>query len=548
MKKSISLTCLLIVIITLLKLSALATAAYDDEAQWTSFTADFSFSESSGNGFIFPPLGLYIFQFFAYVFGLSSITMRLATIIFSLVNLALIYFLAKEIYNKRIALLSVGITSLSFYYFLASLQIDVEGSSVLFMFLMFSYSFIKFRNTSQKNWLILTGVFLGLAMLIKSGSILLLPIIGLYLLFTSNNLLKSIFDAIKIAVIGISLFAVFPILTTFYNMDVSHVFGYGSRLLSLNLSLLSPIMFLFWATPLLIGLTLLAFWKSDKTDYFLMSWIFVIFIFFGFCIIQRDFSRYFMNLIPPMAILGAKFIDRFNFSKKDIFNGSLVMTGYLFILFVINSLPLRYVSRLMSEYLIEIKYFNFNFLFSYTTSSGPSFGVSFAIIALTICLSFGFILALILFRKNKNLSKICFIMFLAISIAFNIFLIQEYVFHTQGPDPSAVTYELVEFFNEENLTYPVYTNDEGIEFYLDNNYWANTRTDDRNLIYLPDNELDMDISYAVSRVELDRGTILLLNWPKIPHNSPLWNVTEKCNLIKTLYSKNYELGYVYNCI
>jgi 4-amino-4-deoxy-L-arabinose transferase-like glycosyltransferase len=544
MKRSTILIVLLVIIITLLKLSALDTALYDDEAQWASFTSDFDFFKSSANGFIFPPLGLFIFQAFAYILGFSAVTMRLTMALFSLINLSLIYLVAKEVYDCRTAMIAVALTSVSFYAFLASVQVDVEGSIIMFLYLLFAYCFVKLKESKVK-WSLL-GIIFGLALLVKSNTLLLAPILGLSLLLTSKDLIKSTIDTAKVSFIGVAIFSMFPLVSLLYVADISHVFAYGGRVLALNLSGLAPMMFLFWATPLLLGLAVLSILKLEKKDYFFISWIIVPFVFFSFFIIQRDFSRYFMILIPPLVILGSKFISTFRFKRKDLLACGVLTIIYFGVLLVLNAQPLKYVPRHMSSYISELNSLNFNFLFSYTTSSGPTFGVSFATIALTIFLSAALLLSFLFFR-GKPIAKFIFIIFIAVNLAFNAFLVQEFVFHTQGPDPSQATYDLVDYFSEQELSYPVYTNDEGIMFYLDNSYWDVIQRPNGLIIPLPDNELDVDITSVLGRVKNEGGTVLLLNWPQIPKNSLVWNIVSGCDIVKTFSSEDYILGQVFTC-
>jgi len=174
------------------------------------------------------------------------------------------------------------------------------------------------------------------------------------------------------------------------------------------------------------------------------------------------------------------------------------------------------------------------------------FGISFATIVLTLAIS-SILVVCIFAAKNQKFIKICLVFLLASSIAFNALLIQEYVFHFQGTNPSQATYDLVDYFEESNLNYPVYSNDEGVLFYINNSYWLSNKQQS-NVMGLDDYEQDYeDVIETIVRLKKTNGTVLVLNWPPIPEKSPTWDVVVNCDLEKTFYSKDYKIAMVYSC-
>lgn len=551
MKLSLSRIVLIIVILSIaVKVCGLAAPIYDDEA-------NYAFSITNADSFGFNPyyysplLMQWIGIIFTSLLGVKTWVFRFIPFIFSFLTLALTCSFAKERYNKKTALLAVSLLCASFYFTLASLQLDVEGSLVMFFVLASMYSYTKYEKTKQFSWQLLTGICLGLSLLSKHNAIIAFIVLGIYTHFKTKKLKQTISNLFVPFSAGIGIYALYVLLAFAVNPAyLDFIFSHGATRVGVQLTALSPIMFVFWATPLLIGLALLSLLKIKKQDWLFIIWIAVTILFNTFVISRGDFSRYYMHIIPAMAILSAVAISRIKVSYKQLYKIGLVAGMYYLLLLVLNYFELKIVPRIMSDYLAEIKSLNLNFLFSYTTSSGPAFGVSFATIALTLFLSAVLIVGVLLFRNSlRHIGKVCLIFFIAVNLAFNIFLIQEYIFQVQGPDPGQAVNEMIDYFKENDLKYPIYTNDEGIMFYLDNSYIKQVRNNPYpNLIGLPDNELDDSSEYALERVKADGGTILLLNWPPIPEQSPAWDVIEQCELEKIFVSKRYEIGYIYNCV
>ena len=538
----------LFILAIVIKLVGLNSAIYDDEANYA-----FSITNADDLGFnphyYSPILMQWIGVLTTSIFGISTVVFRAIPFITSFFTLGLTYVFAKEVYNKKAAFTAVVLMLTSFYFTLASLQLDVEGSLVTLFVLATIYSFWKYEKTHEFPWGVASGIAGGLALMSKNTSIVIAPILAIYVLIKYR---LNVFKAIKSMVIpGIVTFFIglgYLILSYIDNPNnVQFLLGHGAPRVGVQLTLLSPAMFLFWATPLLIGLALLALFKFEKQDTLFLVWLSVAILFNTFVINTGDFSRYYMHTIPAMAILGGVVISKFRFNRKQVLAGVVVGAVYYVIIVLLNARLLKLVPRIMSYYMSQIKLLDFNFLFSYTSSSGPTFGVSFLIILLTFSLSAILLFLIVVGRKTTKFATLCLVLFLAINIAFNAVLIQEYVFHVQGPDPSQATYDLVEYFYQNNLSYPVYSNDEGILFYLDYSYWASNRLVGSSIVSLPDNEFDVDISAKLARVQKDGGTVLLLNWPQIPDESQLWEVTSKCTLISSFYSNDYLIGSVYTC-
>ena len=260
-------------------------------------------------------------------------------------------------------------------------------------------------------------------------------------------------------------------------------------------------------------------------------------------------DRYFMNTIPALAIMAGICIEKAKLKPIHWRIGGLVSVAFLAALFAINSLPIKYVPRFPSVYFQEIKSRNLQFLFSYTSSSGPTFGITFLALALSFILAIYFLGCYLLqHKKQREKSALLFALFLSFSVTFNVFLVTEYLFHPTGPDISGVKWTMIKYVPANKLSYPIYTNDEGIQWYFNHEYWKEKYTLEKSeVLRIPDNELDADTSFVKERIRQRGGTIVLLRWPPLPAGSPANEVTTLCTLHNQFSSKGIIIGEIYNC-
>ena len=122
-------------------------------------------------------------------------------------------------------------------------------------------------------------------------------------------------------------------------------------------------------------------------------------------------------------------------------------------------------------------------------------------------------------------------------------MISEYLFHPTGVDVSGVKYEMMGYVQKHNLSYPIYTNDQGIQWYFENDYWHQ----DKWTHGFEDNEMGDFTREVTGLIDQERGTIILLRWPPLPDNSPAYQVIKKCNIGKIFSDRNVIIGEVYTC-
>ncbi|HLC37432.1 MAG TPA: glycosyltransferase family 39 protein [Candidatus Nanoarchaeia archaeon] len=530
-----------------IRLVGINQAFFDDEIDYIVTTQITTFY-GLNNVVLHAPLVTWI-NMIPALFGMSTWLFRLIPIIFGLLTIIFTFLIAKKIYNKRVALFSVAIMAFSFYHILASLQIGDEGAILAFFYTFAFYSYLRYEE-GNKVFYWLTGISAGLAMLAKESSLMLLGVLTLYIfskekkMFTMQNARNTFLKILPIAIIAFLFFSIYLILSYLNPVNVTNnVKETIMQALGIGFSFQGLSLLLFWAGPLLLGLFVLSLLKYEKKDRLFFIWILSALIIYLFFIHEGDHSRYFMNIIPALAILGGNFLSKIKFTKKSIALGAFIFIVFFIILSLLNIGVFDYVPRTFDSYIAELKSFNTAFLFTYTTSSGPLFLISFFSIIFSWLWSLFFLIFSIAWIKKrlKYFGKLMFIAFLAVSFSFNVFLVQEHLFHNFHANPSNVIKEMVKY----PYSLPVYSDNTAILFYLNNNYPDDISSG--NWYYTGTYGEYIDSNKVKEGINNKGGTVFLLNYPILPETSPILDLVKDCKLEKSFSDKGINLGYVYKC-
>ncbi len=532
------------------RLTMLNEAIYDDESNFAySLTVmdEFGFNEDYYSP---QPLNL-LYKPFIFFFGLETWVFRLIPWLFGIINTVFVYILAKRHWNEKVAYWAAFLMLVSFYPTLASLQFDVEGNLVMFCVILMIYSYLEYEKSISPRrklaWQILTGIGLAIAVISKYNNIYLVLILALYSLIKSKWNLKSSFkDLFMIYLVGFILFLCYVLLGMLTSPDhwLNFIWVIGfNRYYSSLISLQAIPILLLWSTPLLFGFYLLAWRFKDPKNLIFLIWITVPVIFYTLLIKNGSHDRYFMLTIPAFVILGGYFLSKIQFTKQWIILSTILFSISFGLFTFLSTIPFKYVARFPSVYLEELKNLNLNFLFSYTSASGPTFGINFTVLFVAFILSF-FSLVIYLLLAKRKFFQFFLICFFSIALAFNIFLVSEYFLHNTGPDVSHIKWEMINYVKEGNLSFPIYTNDQGIQWYFENTYWHR----DIDTRGFSDNELEDNSLYTLNRIRTEQGTLVLLRWPPLHDQSPALVVVKECHLLRQFYDKKILIGEVYQCV
>ena len=166
---------------------------------------------------------------------------------------------------------------------------------------------------------------------------------------------------------------------------------------------------------------------------------------------------------------------------------------------------------------------------------------------------------------KKELAKTMLIVFLSVALAFNIFFVQEFLFHGTHPDITKITYEMVDYYKQEGFSGPIYTNAASFSIYLNktkacaieiNNTLiagkeCHNHIEDKDQInFYTYWKYEMDEFYPA--IENKAKILITEYYPTIPKdqenkNSYIWEELKNCTLLKKFEDKHVIMGYIFSC-
>ncbi len=269
-----------------------------------------------------------------FFLGLGETSVRLFILIASIASLPLIYGIGKRFFDKNAAIFSSAIFAVFWSFSFYSHRILVE----VFVVLLWLATIFTFFNAyfNNKNWkhFALAGIFLGLSFLMKFSSWVLVLILAVYLVTTEK---MKIFKNKKVILFYLSsLLTVIPYFLYNY-MIYRHPLAFllwatGTRgqeqfsfLVSISAQTLFSvrIMYLVFVVLFIVGLLIslshlfllynkIAIKKSNSNKYyFILLWLILCLIFFGFFVIDVGFQgpfdeRYYFIFYPALFLLAGK--------------------------------------------------------------------------------------------------------------------------------------------------------------------------------------------------------------------------------------------------
>ena len=196
-----------------------------------------------------PYLGKLIIMQGIKLFGMNPFGWRFSSVIFGALFILMAYFFALKLFNRRLyALVGAFLLTYSFMHLTWSRLglIDTFGALFVFVSYYFLYIFIKKQRLS---WLLLSGIFFGLASAVKWSAVfasLGFLAIALYLIVTRYPLAKQ-FKGYRLILYGLlsyGLLAIFVYTLTFYDIylktgSLQSIWDYQVNMLAYHSKLVS---------------------------------------------------------------------------------------------------------------------------------------------------------------------------------------------------------------------------------------------------------------------------------------------------------------------
>jgi len=153
---------------------------------------------------------LYILALFIKVFGYSMMTGRLMSIIAGVVTCLFIFKIGKELYNKNVGLVAALIYCLSPYFIYYGIIGYVQETSLVWVPISMYFLILAIKGNELKYYL-LSGLFIGIAMLFYRGHLVYLILSPLVLLYIHPWEFKNLFRNTATVLLGFCI-PVVPVL------------------------------------------------------------------------------------------------------------------------------------------------------------------------------------------------------------------------------------------------------------------------------------------------------------------------------------------------
>ena len=206
------------------------------------------------NFYIFdtPPFSKYIFAASIAFFGESEFALRVIPLIFGVLTVAALFFMAKKMYNTKLALLAASLTAFSILQIQFSRYAQLE-TMLSFFYILIAYFTWDAVHNSKKYTFVFLGVFIGLAMATKFTSIIILVSVIAYAIYArhirlsirpnfSLNISNWVIKAILISIV--LFFIVWPFGFARLHADANISVDYGGTLRSQEIKANVPIFLL----------------------------------------------------------------------------------------------------------------------------------------------------------------------------------------------------------------------------------------------------------------------------------------------------------------
>jgi outer membrane protein assembly factor BamB len=283
-----------------------------------------------------PPLPMWFMSLAYQVFGVNNFVTRLWSAIFGSLTLVLVYFLAKKLYNRYVGFASALVLGTFNIFYLFARHAMTDVFFVFFIEASFYFFVLSEKTEKINSYVILSGLFFGLALLTKQVEALLIPLIIFSYLLVTKRSIRFLFKKHFTAFWGIGLLVLLPYLVYMF-LSFGSNFWYWFVVYCGFLRTVSPLeshggspVFYFsylatnekvWAILLPFAAGLCAFnvfVKRLKADALILAWMGIVLL--VFTVAQTKLSWYILPAFPAFAIAISSFLYQIAMKIRIYFN------------------------------------------------------------------------------------------------------------------------------------------------------------------------------------------------------------------------------------
>ena len=272
-----------------------------------------------------PPLFMWLMSLSYQVFGVTNLAARFWSPIFGALSLVLVFYLGKKLYNLPVGFLSALVlgTFNLFYVFSRHAMTDVPFH--FFMVASLYFMFLSEETEDAKRYVVLSGLFFGLALMTKQIIALLIPIIAFVYFIATRRGVRFLFTRRFAWFWGVAFLIVSPwvvymtlrfgpefwrifLVYSNFTRAASAIEGHaGGYLFYLNYLVNNDNLLWLILLPFSVGLCVFnSVFKRAKEDTLLLVWMAVVVGLFTFA--QTKLEWYILPAFPAFAIAIGSFL------------------------------------------------------------------------------------------------------------------------------------------------------------------------------------------------------------------------------------------------
>jgi len=277
-------------------------------------------------------------------FFVNHFLQKFVLVIITSMLIALAFSLIKKFIGEKASIIAIVLILLEPFYLGLSRAIHTDVLLSLFMFISFLYFSLSFINKSSKKNLILSGIFLGLAMLTKSSGLFLIPFFGFVSILKYKELGFLKISRNLSIIFGFSLLTFFALWPAMWIIPMQSIqlylfkgvqgialdeghghIWFGKETLNPGL-LFYPIVLISRYSLLFVSLFAFGTYNfirkyknilNPQKKFFIEMFVYIVLYFLMISVVSKKLDRYSLPIIFPMAIIGAYYLPTI-FKKKTL--------------------------------------------------------------------------------------------------------------------------------------------------------------------------------------------------------------------------------------
>lgn len=294
-----------------------------------------------------PPLTYWLITISYLIFGINEFATRLPIVLSALGTIFLTFYIAKELFNRNVAIISAFVLFFSFQFVINSRYASPE-IPLTFFFTLTLYLFLKGIKEKKFMYILLSYISLGLTILTKGYPFIVLVggIVIIYLLAVNNFKIKPFLQDLKFLKLWIGLPLVFFIGFWWYFVMY---YKYGNQFLSVLFEEtihravggdkgIRPFFYLIAITWAFLPYSLTFYYSLIEIKNYLKKLLFPLIWFITVLIIftlaKGKIPVYILPAYPAMAVIVGYFLVEYKPNgkiKSVIFNSTFIIQTLVFL-------------------------------------------------------------------------------------------------------------------------------------------------------------------------------------------------------------------------